>query len=297
MALVIGSRGSKLARWQAEHVKARLQQLGFAAHIEVIRTSGDRLQNLSLVQAGGKGLFTKEIEEALQQKTIDIAVHSLKDLPTEHPPGLVIAAIPEREDPRDALLGKRLDQLQEGARVGTSSNRRRAQTLLLRPDLVIEPVRGNVDTRLRKLQEGQYDAILLAVAGLHRLHLDAHISQIFSPDEMCPAPGQGALAIQTRDHDPAFDICRVLNDTGTSAAVRSERALLNSLGGGCQLPIGAFAELHGDVLTLRAGVFAPDGKRHLRMTFQGSAVSPEQLGLEAAQHLIEAGALELLLPA
>lgn len=294
MKLVIGSRGSQLARWQADHIASRLREIGVETRIEIIRTSGDRLQNVSLVQAGGKGLFTKEIEEALQQRSIDLAVHSLKDLPTEHPPGLVLAAIPEREDPRDALVGCRLHQLPHAARVGTSSNRRRAQMLLLRPDLIVEPVRGNVDTRLRKLHEGQFHAILLAAAGLRRLGMEHEISHLFTPEEICPAPGQGALAIQTREGDPAFDVCQKLNHDPTSSVVRCERTLLTALGGGCQLPIGAYAEIHGKTLTLMAGVFSPDGARHLKVRVTGSGTLPEELGHEAAERLLTEGARTLL---
>ncbi len=223
----------------------RLKDLGVASEIQIIKTTGDHLQTASLVQAGGKGLFTKEIEDALLAHSIDVAVHSLKDLPTENPAGLTIAAIPEREDPRDALVGKRLAELPQGARVGTSSNRRAAQLRLLRPDFVIDPVRGNVDTRLRKLHEGQYDAIVLAAAGLRRLGLQNEIAELFSPEQICPAPGQGALGIQTRAEDRAREICAQLNDELTARAVRCERAVLAALGGGCQLPIGAYAEVNG----------------------------------------------------
>jgi hydroxymethylbilane synthase len=292
-ALVIGSRGSQLALWQAQHIAARLQNLGLATRIEIIKTTGDRLQTASLVQAGGKGLFTKEIEEALMARTIDLAVHSLKDLPTENPAGLVLAAIPEREDPRDAIVGRQLTQLPQGAKVGTSSNRRRAQLLLLRPDLLVEPVRGNVDTRLRKLRDGQFDAILLAAAGLRRLGLENQIAQIFTVDEVCPAPGQGALAIQTRENDPAFEICQALNHDATDVAVRCERALLGALGGGCQLPIGAYAEMNGNMLSLTAGVFAPDGHRHLKSRAEGPRSHPEQLGESLAARLIQDGARSL----
>jgi hydroxymethylbilane synthase len=294
MTLVIGSRGSQLARWQADHIASRLRAIGVNTRIEIIRTSGDRLQNVSLVQAGGKGLFTKEIEEALQARTIDLAVHSLKDLPTEHPAGLFLAAIPEREDPRDALVGPTPSQLPRSARVGTSSNRRRAQMLLLRPDLIVEPVRGNVDTRLRKLHEGQFQAILLAAAGLRRLGLEHEIAYLFPPDEICPAPGQGALAVQTREGDPAFEICHKLNHEPTSVAVRCERAVLSALGGGCQLPIGAYAVVHGDTLNLMAGVFSPDGKRHLRVSVTGPSLRPDELGQQAATRLLADGAGTLL---
>jgi hydroxymethylbilane synthase len=271
-----------------------LDQSGNPTRIEVIKTTGDRLPTASLAQAGGKGLFTKEIEEALIAGTIDLAVHSLKDLPTGGSAGLAIAAIPEREDPRDAIVGKSLAELARGARVGTSSGRRAAQLLLLRPDLKIEPVRGNVDTRLRKLKEGQYDAILLAAAGLRRLGLESEIAQLLTPDQMCPAPGQGALAIQTRSQDPAYTICRAFDHLPTFQAVTCERAALAALGGGCQLPFGAFAEQVGSALRLTAIVIAPDASRHLRGTAEGPADLSEQLGLRVAQDLLTRGAAQIL---
>lgn len=290
-SLVIGSRGSHLALWQANHIAARLQDLGVSTEIQIIKTTGDHLQTASLVQAGGKGLFTKEIEEALLARSIDVAVHSLKDLPTEHPPKLSIAAIPEREDPRDALVGSTLDDLRMGARLGTSSNRRAAQVRLLRPDLEVAPVRGNVDTRLRKLREGQYDAIMLAAAGLRRLGLEGEIAEIFSPARMCPAPGQGALAIQTRVADEAFEICRALNHHKTAQEVRCERSVLAALGGGCQLPIGAFAELkESNTLHVIAGVFAPDASQFVRGTAEGAPEEAEELGRKLAEDLIGKGA-------
>src|SRR3954453_3948522 len=227
--LIIGSRGSQLALWQANYIASRLNGLGVQTRIEIIKTTGDHLQTASLVQAGGKGLFTKEIEDALLNGAIDLAVHSLKDLPTDNPDGLTIAAIPEREDARDAIVGCPLIEVKQGARIGTSSGRRGAQLLNLRPDLLVEPIRGNVDTRLRKLKEGQFDAILLAAAGLRRLGLQAEIAQVFSPDEICPAPGQGALAIQTRTDDLAVEVCSALNDKNTAECVRCERSVLAAL--------------------------------------------------------------------
>src|SRR5579862_9875330 len=196
--LVIASRGSKLALWQAHSVQQQLFDLGHLSRIEIIKTTGDKITDVPLGQVGGKGLFTKEIEDALLDGRADLAVHSLKDLPTELPEGLVLAAVPEREDPRDAVIGKRLSELPHGARVGTSSLRRSAQLRKLRPDLTIESVRGNLDTRLRKLDEGRYDAILLAAAGLKRLGWGNRIAEILSPEKMCSAVGQGALAIETR---------------------------------------------------------------------------------------------------
>jgi hydroxymethylbilane synthase len=280
--------------WQANHIASLLARHEVETRIEVIRTTGDKLQAASLVQAGGKGLFTKEIEDALLAGSIDLAVHSLKDLPTAQTPGLSIAAIPEREDPRDVLAGGTLDQLKANARVGTSSNRRAAQLRLLRPDLHTEPVRGNVDTRLRKLGEGHFDALMLAAAGLRRLELQDHIAQIFTPEEICPAPGQGALGLQTRTDDEARLICSRLNDLATDISVRCERMVLASLGGGCELPIGAYAFTRKDHLHLIAGVFAPQGGECVRTQLDGDAADPESLGKRAADQLIAQGAYELL---
>src|SRR5437868_1021718 len=241
--LVIASRGSQLALWQARWVETQLSALGHESRIEIIKTTGDKITDVPLAKVGTKGLFTKEIEEALLDGRADLAVHSLKDLPTELPPGLVLAAIPPREDPRDAVVGKRLAELPRGARVGTSSLRRAAQLRKLRPDLAIESVRGNVDTRLRKLDEGQYDAILLAAAGLKRLGWADRIAEILPVDAMCSAVGQGALAIETRERGAGWDACRALDDAPTHAAVLAERGLLGALGGGCQVPIGAHARI------------------------------------------------------
>jgi hydroxymethylbilane synthase len=290
--LIIGSRGSALALWQARFVASLLDQAGFAARIEIIKTTGDHLQTASLTQAGGKGLFTKELEEALLSGAIDLAVHSLKDLPTELPTGLAIAAIPERENPFDALLGKKLKELPAGARVGTSSGRRAAQLQMLRRDLAIEPIRGNVDTRLRKLKEGQFDAILLAVAGLKRLGFENEIVHIFSPGEICPAPGQGALAIETRTGGAVEEACSRLNHAPTSDAVRCERAVLAELGGGCQLPVGAFAEIIDGSVCVQAVVVSPDGSQCLRAEAAGA--NPQELGRSVAADLLARGAGRLL---
>ena len=300
--LTIGSRGSPLALWQARFVASQLEHAGVVTRIEIIKTTGDHLQTASLTQAGGKGLFTKEIEEALLARSIDLAVHSLKDLPTESPAGLAVAAIPERENPFDAIVGSTLAHLSIGARVGTSSGRRAAQLRLLRPDLVVEPIRGNVDTRLRKQKAGQFDAILLAAAGLRRLGLEGEIAQIFSAEQLCPAPGQGALAIQTRlggalsdeVDEEVQEACRHLNHAATSEAVRCERALLSQLGGGCQLPVGAFARATAATLQLLAVVVAPDGSKQLRVTVEGPCGEPEQLGQRAARELLSQGAGQLL---
>ncbi len=294
-SLTIGTRGSPLALWQAHHIGLLLNRVGVTSRVAIIKTTGDHLQTASLVQAGGKGLFTKEIEEALLAGRIDIAVHSLKDLPTETPPGLDIAAIPEREDARDAILGRRLSELAYGARVGTSSGRRAAQLRAIRPDLKIEPIRGNVDTRIRKLKDGQFDAILLAAAGVRRLGLEQEIAEILPPEQMCPAPGQGALAIQTRNDDPAREICALLNHVPTNQAVTCERTTLAALGGGCQLPVGAFAEIReDDVLEIIAVVISPDGGRHLKVRKSGPRERPEELGRAVADDLLARGAGKIL---
>ncbi len=292
--LIIGSRGSKLALWQANYVAGKLAELDVSSRIEIIKTTGDHLQTASLLQAGGKGLFTKEIEEALLAGSIDVAVHSLKDLPTQTPVGLIIAAIPPREDPRDALAGSKLHDLRQGARVGTSSGRRAAQLRAIRPDLHIEPIRGNVDTRLRKLREGQYDAIMLAAAGLKRLGMESEIAEFLAPEQVCPAAGQGALGIETRSNDPAMEICRGLNHWESSVAVACERAALAALGGGCQLPVGAFAQCAEDRLQAMAAVVAQDGSRCLRAQRTGPLRNPEDLGRAVAEELLAQGARSIL---
>lgn len=294
--LTIGSRGSQLALWQARHIQARLKALGVETRIEIIKTTGDKITDVPLAKVGGKGLFTKEIEEALLDGRIDLAVHSLKDLPTELPAGLTLAAIPEREDTADAMIGAKLEELPEGARVGTSSLRRAAQLRALRPDLVIENIRGNLDTRLRKLDEGQYQAILLAAAGLRRLGWAERIAERMTPERMVPAVGQGALAIETREEGPAREACRALDHAGTRAAVTAERALLAGLGGGCQVPIGAHAAVGADgLLHLRAVVAHPDGRTVLRHEAAAPVEEAHELGERAAAAFLEGGAREVLL--
>jgi hydroxymethylbilane synthase len=290
--LVIASRGSQLALWQAHWVQQQLERLGYPSRIEIIRTTGDKITDVPLAQVGSKGLFTKEIEEALLAGSADLAVHSLKDLPTELPAGLVLAGIPEREDPRDAMVGSRVADLPPGARLGTSSLRRAAQLRKLRPDLIVEPVRGNVDTRLRKLDEGHYDAIVLAAAGLKRLGWEERIAETLSPDIVCPAAGQGALAIETiaGREDP----CIKLDHAPTRAAVTAERALLAALGGGCQVPIGAYATVADGRLSLQALAVSPDGVKLVRDKSEGPATDAAQIGRELGERLLAAGADEIL---
>ncbi|HXB70831.1 MAG TPA: hydroxymethylbilane synthase [Candidatus Acidoferrales bacterium] len=296
--LVIASRGSQLALWQARWVSAQLTAAGHECRIEIIKTTGDKITDVPLAQigslVGSKGLFTKEIEEALLDGRADLAVHSLKDLPTALPEGLVLAAVPEREDPRDAVVGKPLAELPAGARVGTSSLRRAAQLRRLRPDLVVESVRGNLDTRLRKLDEGQYDAILLAAAGLKRLGWAARIAEILEPERMCSAVGQGALAIETRAAGAGRDACAALDHADTHAAVMAERGLLGALGGGCQVPIGAHASVAGGRLRLQAIVVSPDGAEVVRAEAEGAVEDAESIGRALGADLLKQGAQRIL---
>src|SRR5215470_10520847 len=307
--LIIGSRGSRLALWQSYWVKDRLEETysGLVINIEIIKTTGDKLTEASLAQIGGKGVFTKEIEEALLDYRIDLAVHSLKDLPTTLPPGLHIAAITEREDVRDALIVrealrasvKSIEELPEGARVGTSSLRRGSQLRHARPDLRIIELRGNVETRLRKLDEGDYDAIVLASAGLNRLGFDYRVTAYLSTSEMLPAVGQGALGIEARvDDHRANLLLEVLNHQPTRYAAEAERAVLRSLGGGCAVPIAAFGHIKknriSQKLVLDALVADVEGRRLIRHQIGGPVQQAEELGAKLAEMLIEAGARELL---
>lgn len=301
---VIGSRGSKLALTQAEWVKASLSLLDpqLKLRLEIIRTTGDiRTDPLSVI--GGKGVFTRELEEALQSGRIDLAVHSLKDLPTLLPEGLVIAAICEREDARDALvlpvnagkIPRSLNDLPEQAVVGTSSPRRLAQLKHLCPGLLVKDLRGNVDTRLRKLDEGQYEAVILASAGLRRLGLENRISLAISPEQMLPAVGQGAIAIETRAEDQStIDLVAALDHPATRIACTAERALLRAFGGGCQLPIAAHAVVYGEELRLDALVAAPTGSEIIRQHVTGTFDQADELGVGLAARLLDAGAGALL---
>ena len=291
--IVIGSRGSQLALWQAHHIGACLQELGAETRLEIIKTTGDKITDVPLAQVGGKGLFTKELEEALLTGTIDLAVHSLKDMPTTLPKGLTLAAIPPREDPRDALIGRPLIELCAGDKVGTSSLRRAAQLHALGRGFAVETLRGNVDTRLRKLDEGQYSAIVLAAAGLRRLGWADRIRELLDADVMCPAPGQGALAIETRDDEGIVrQFARRLDHAASNTAITAERSLLATLEGGCQVPIGAYAYLDGSTIHLRAIVASPDGSRIVRD--KASGTDPVRLGRELGERLLTAGAREIL---
>jgi hydroxymethylbilane synthase len=292
--LVIATRGSQLALWQARHVAARLAARGHECRIEIVSTTGDRIADVPLARIGAKGLFTKEIEEALLDRRADLAVHSLKDLPTELPDRLVLAAVPEREDARDAVVGCKIAELPHGAGVGTSSLRRSAQLRRLRADLAIEPVRGNLDTRLRKLDGGQYRAILLAAAGLKRLGWGGRMAEILEPDAMCPAVGQGALAIETRSSGAGLEAARALDHAATRAAVTAERGVLAALGGGCQVPIGAHAVVDGERLRMLAVVASPSGDALIRLDTEGAAADAARLGRDLGERLLSAGARRIL---
>ncbi|HEV2883577.1 MAG TPA: hydroxymethylbilane synthase [Pyrinomonadaceae bacterium] len=305
--LVIGSRGSKLALIQTETVKAELERLttGREFRIEIIKTSGDVSKDpLSVI--GGKGVFTKELEDALLDGRIDIAVHSLKDLPTVLPSSVALAAICKRDDPRDALVlpvsgkpktsrGSGFESLRKGSAIGTSSQRRLAQLKHLRPDVIFKDLRGNVDTRLRKLDEGQYDALVLACAGLRRLGLENRISVALPSDQMLPAVGQGALAIETRSDD-ADTIAMVgnLDHKFTRLACAAERAFLKGLGGGCQLPIAGYAVVRDKKLRLQGLVMDKEGKMELRGQLSGPIIEAEKIGAQLAEQLLAQGADKLL---
>jgi hydroxymethylbilane synthase len=302
-SLVIGSRGSALARWQTDWVKARLEALwpGLTCRIEIFQTSGDRILNRPLPEIGGKGLFTEELEAALLEGRIDLAVHSLKDLPVENPAGLSVGAIPERADARDILVSARYAKLEElpvGAKVGTSSLRRGAQLLALRPDLRLESLRGNVDTRIGKAMAGEYDAIVLAAAGVTRLGRAASIACFLPFETMLPAPGQGALGIQCRAADEAtLGALAALDHADTRASVTAERAFLSGLGGGCSAPVAALAvsasgASSGKNLELRGLVASPDGKRVVRVS--GSGSDALELGARLAKEALAKGAREIL---
>jgi len=290
--LRIGTRGSQLALWQANHIASLLRERGHEIEITIIKTTGDKITDVALANVGTKGMFIKEIEEALADNRVDLAVHSMKDLPTQLSPVFEIAAIPVREDPRDvfcSVLYGAIDQLPEKARVGTSSLRRQAQLKAIRPDLTIFSLRGNVDTRLRKLEDGEYGAIILAAAGLSRLGKRELIRETISIDTMCPAAGQGSLAVEIRAGDSATaEHLTFLDNASARATTTCERALLNRLGGGCQVPIGALAEVRGLRLQLTGVVARPDGTKILREVREGT--DPDQLGEVVGQSLLKRGA-------
>ncbi|HEY4842635.1 MAG TPA: hydroxymethylbilane synthase [Terriglobales bacterium] len=289
--LRIGSRGSQLALWQAHHISDLLRAQGHTVELEIIKTTGDKITDVALAKVGTKGMFTKEIEEALIENRLDLAVHSLKDLPTELVRDFEIAAITTREDARDVFCSvkyENIDALPQRADVGTSSLRRQAQLKALRPDLQVHPLRGNVDTRLRKLELGEYDAIILAAAGLNRMGKTQLVRQVIPVKVMTPAAGQGALGIEIRNGDVATrTLLAFLDDAAARATTTCERALLKKLGGGCQVPIGAFAEMTSGRIRLHGLVAHPDGAKVLRETREGD--DPIRLGEEVGETLLGRG--------
>jgi hydroxymethylbilane synthase len=299
--LRIATRKSQLALWQAEHVAAALRQAHEGLKVELVPllTQGDRIQDRSLAAIGGKGLFIKELEAAIQEQRADIAVHSMKDVPADLPKGLMIAAVLKRADPRDALVSTaactQLKDLPQAARVGTSSLRRQAQLIAQRPDLRIEPLRGNVDTRLRKLDAGEMDAIVLACAGLIRLGLESRITARLAPEISLPAVSQGVIGIECRSDDARIrELLAALEHADTRLVMEAERAFAARLGGSCQSPIAAHAQLLAGQITLTGLVAEPDGSRLLRDSLSGSAADPAALGRELAERLLSAGAGPLL---
>ncbi|MBL0167776.1 MAG: hydroxymethylbilane synthase [Propionivibrio sp.] len=298
--IVIASRESRLALWQAGHIQARLSELHPHSRVEILgmTTRGDQILDRPLSQIGGKGLFIKELEVAMQEGRADLAVHSLKDLPMEMPDGFSLTAIPLRENPRDAFVSNRypgLDDLPAGAVVGTSSLRREAIVRAGYPQLRVEPLRGNLDTRLRKLDEGQYDAIILAAAGLIRLGLGERIKAMLTPEQSLPAPGQGALAIEVlSSRADAVAWLAPLNDSETAHCVRAERAFSRALGGSCQVPLGGYARMENGVLWLRGFVATPDGRQRVSGELRGAPDEDESIGQRLAQHLRDRGADAIL---
>ena len=298
--IVIGSRGSQLALWQANWVKAELERLhsNVDINIRVITTSGDKIQDVPLAKIGGKGLFVKEIEEALLAKEVDLAVHSMKDVPMEIPAELVVSVITKRESPLDALIsknGERLVNLPQGASIGTSSLRRSSQLLKYRADFKIYPLRGNVDTRLRKVKTGNYDAIILASAGLNRLGWTSHITEEISEEILLPAMGQGALGIETRLEDTkTYDFISPLNHKQTNYAVTAERALVGRLDGGCQVPIGAYAKVENNLISLKGLVASLDGETIYTSENTGPVDDAINIGQELGSRLLKMGANEIL---
>ena len=301
----LGTRGSQLALWQANWVKSEIEKRtpGLEVEIVKIKTTGDKILDVPLAKVGGKGLFVKEIEEALLDKRIDLAVHSMKDVPTDFPKGLHLAAITEREDPRDALIisqkskvkSQKFKDLHQGAIVGTSSLRRSSQILNIRPDLKISQLRGNLNTRLKKLDEGQFDAIILAAAGVKRLGWADRITEYLPPDVSLPAIGQGALGIETRIDDQEINkLVLFFDHPATSIAVRAERALLKRLEGGCQVPIAAHGEVKGNNLNLIGLVASTDGKKVIKDSVSGTTDKAEALGIELAEKLLKMGAWDIL---
>ncbi len=299
MKIRIGTRKSKLALWQANYIAERIRkELGYEVELIKIVTKGDKILDVPLAKVGGKGLFVKEIEEAMLRNEIDIAVHSLKDVPTYFPEGLDLVAITEREDPRDAFLSVEYDSIYEmkkGDILGTSSLRRKSQVMQLKPEVDIHDLRGNVDTRIRKMEECQYKGIILAYAGLKRLGLQYKVKQVFSPEEMIPAVAQGFLGIEGRKNDDKIkEVVRVLNHRESELRAKAERAFLKTLEGGCQVPIAAYAEINGDELSIIGYISDLEGKRVFKDKMSGNKENAEQIGMNLAQKLLDEGGKEVL---
>jgi hydroxymethylbilane synthase len=297
--LVIGTRGSKLALWQSEYIKGLVEKItGLPVELKIIKTTGDKILDVPLAKVGGKGLFTKELEVELMAGTVDLCVHSMKDVPTELPEGLIIAAMPPRVDPRDALVsgaGYTLDTLPEGARVGTSSLRRIAQVRSLRPDVEIVDVRGNLDTRMRKAEDGEVDVVILASAGITRMGWAERITGYIPTEQMVSAVGQGAIGIEIRESDEFMaDVMDQIADGPTMLCVTAERVVMRKLEGGCQVPIGAYAQLRGDKLVMDAVVGSVSGDRILRAHLEGPAEKPIELGEAMVEELLALGADAIL---
>ncbi|TDJ14228.1 MAG: hydroxymethylbilane synthase [Gammaproteobacteria bacterium] len=297
MKIRIATRKSALALWQAKHVADALRPLPQVTSVELVplTTRGDEVLDRSLQKIGGKGLFMKELEVAMEAGDADIAVHSMKDVPANMPERFCIAAVLERANPADALVGKNLGELAQGARVGSSSLRRQAQLLALRPDIRVEPLRGSINTRLQKLEDGQYDAIILACAGLERLGLEAHISEIFSPDQMLPAAAQGIIGIEClEDRTELLQLLKLLDHAATRTVITAERVVAKQLQADCQSPVATFGEIDGTTLNLRAMVASPDGRKIIREQVSGPADDPEALGISLSGKLLDMGAAALL---
>ena len=297
--LVIGTRGSKLALWQSEYIKAKIEALtGLPVTLKIIKTTGDKILDVPLAKVGGKGLFTKELEVELMAGTVDLCVHSMKDVPTELPDGLVIAAMPERVDPRDVLVsgaGYDLTTLPEGGRVGTSSLRRVAQVRALRPDVEIVDVRGNLDTRMRKAEDGEVDAVILAAAGITRMGWAERITSYIPTTQMVSAVGQGAIGIEIREDDEfMLHVMERIGHPETMECVTAERVVMRRLEGGCQVPIGAYARYEDDTLTMDAVVGSVDGTHIVREQLCGDAGQPEALGEAMVERLLALGAGQIL---
>jgi hydroxymethylbilane synthase len=296
---VIGTRGSKLALWQSEYVKGLVEDItGLPVELKIIKTTGDKILDVPLAKVGGKGLFTKEIEVELAAGTVDLAVHSMKDVPTQLPEGLAICATPPRVDPRDVMVsgaGYDLDSLPKGAKLGTSSLRRRSQVVALRPDLEIVDVRGNLDTRMNKAENGELDAVILAAAGITRLGWADRITHYIDPSQMVSAVGQGAIGIEIRsDDDFMVGVCEKITDADTLTCVKAERVVMRMLEGGCQVPIGAYARIESGKLVMDAFVGSVDGQRIIRDYMEGAVDDPEALGEAMVERLLELGAHAIL---